>query len=302
MEINIDKNNNRSKKKKKKKLPSTEINNNEKELQKYIGENSCKILNNTLNNFISDEKFTNLNNNNIKNEIFYFTSFINSCKSYENISELKLDIKTFYKNKDENIEYHFHIIYNYLKQMLNLITKPEFFIQNDNIEQLINILLRIVKNIDFNLHNYKNNNIMSDIFNEFKLILKLSEKNIKNENKIEYIEYIEQIKYLIKDKIKEKDKDNIVKNMNNMNQNIMLKNNFKEKEKENKNLNNKIYMKDKNEQSIINIYETKIVFNKDKKMKVINMNTNKVKKYKNNYNYENIMFPPIQNTEENIYK
>ena len=65
MEINIDKNNNKSKKKKKKKLASTEINNNnENELQKYIGENSCKILNNTLNNFISDEKFTNLNNNN----------------------------------------------------------------------------------------------------------------------------------------------------------------------------------------------------------------------------------------------
>ena len=75
--------------------------------------------------------------------------------------------------------------------------------------------------------------------------------------------------------------------------NIKINNEFKEKE--NDNLNSKIFLKNKEEKKDINIYETKIIFNKkEKKLHVINN--------KKNYNFENITFPPIQNSDDSFYK
>ena len=51
----------------------------DKSEQIYINEYTPIILNNTLNNFIKDENYNNIKNDLIKDDIFNFASFINSC-------------------------------------------------------------------------------------------------------------------------------------------------------------------------------------------------------------------------------
>jgi hypothetical protein len=46
-------------------------------------------------------------------------------------------MKDFLKNKNENIENYFHILYNYVKKILNLISTKEFFNEKKNIEILL---------------------------------------------------------------------------------------------------------------------------------------------------------------------
>ena len=76
--------------------------------------------------------------------------------------------------------------------------------------------------------------------------------------------------------------------------NIIINNEFKEKENDNLN-SKKILLKSKEGKKDINIYETKIIFNKkEKKLHVMGD--------KKNYNFENITFPPIQNSDDSFYK
>ena len=115
----------------------------DKSEQIYINEYTPIILNNTLNNFIKDENYNNIKNDLIKDDIFNFASFINSCKEYNNLRELKNDIKIFFRNKNENFENQLHIIYNYLTQLSKIISAKEFFNQKDNIQLLLKDLIKI---------------------------------------------------------------------------------------------------------------------------------------------------------------
>ena len=151
----------------------------DKSEQKYINEYTPIILNNTLNNFIKDENYNNIKNDLIKDDIFNFASFINSCKEYNNLRELKNDIKIFFRNKNENFENQLHIIYNYLTQLSKIISTKEFFNQKDNIQLLIKIIKRFDKNLDTNLSIKHTDyiNIQEKIIDKYESILLIFAKN-----------------------------------------------------------------------------------------------------------------------------
>ena len=151
----------------------------DKNEQKYINEYTPIILNNTLNNFIKDENYNNIKNDLIKDDIFNFASFINSCKEYNNLRELKNDIKIFFRNKNENFENQLHIIYNYLTQLSKIIYAKEFFNQKDNIQLLIKIIKRFDKNLDTNLSIKHTDyiNIQEKIIDKYESILLIFAKN-----------------------------------------------------------------------------------------------------------------------------
>ena len=132
-----------------------------------------------MHDFIKDENYTNLKNDLFKNEIFYFASFINSCKKYDNIKELKKDIKNFFRNKNENIEYHYNILNNFTNQILNLISSPDFFNEKENIKSLIKILKRFDKNLNSNnsRNNIKYFDIKKNVIAQYKSILDIFNKN-----------------------------------------------------------------------------------------------------------------------------
>ena len=151
----------------------------DKSEQKYVNEYTPIILNNTLNNFIKDENYNNIKNDLIKDDIFNFASFINSCKEYNNLRELKNDIKIFFRNKNENFENQLHIIYNYLTQLSKIISTKEFFNQKDNIQLLIKIIKRFDKNLDTNLSIKHTDyiNIQEKIIDKYESILLIFAKN-----------------------------------------------------------------------------------------------------------------------------
>ena len=249
------------------------------------------IINNTLHDFIKDESYTNCQNDAFKEEIFYFASFINSCKTYNNIKELKKDIKSFFRNKNENIDYHYHILYNFLKQILSIISSPEPFKQKENIKCLIKIIKRFDKNLNSDTFcNIKYIDIKKNVINEYKSILDIFKKNNNSEHINIFIDQLTNNLESIENNLLGKKQSNIsIKQKNN----IKINNEFKEKE--NDNLNSKIFLKNKEEKKDNNIYETKIIFNKkEKKLHVMGD--------KKNYNFENITFPPIQNSDDSFYK
>ena len=151
----------------------------DKSEQIYINEYTPIILNNTLNNFIKDENYNNIKNDLIKDDIFNFASFINSCKEYNNLRELKNDIKIFFRNKNENFENQLHIIYNYLTQLSKIISTKEFFNQKDNIQLLLKIIKRFDKNLDTNLSIKHTDyiNIQEKIIDKYESILLIFAKN-----------------------------------------------------------------------------------------------------------------------------
>ena len=268
--------------------------NKEENIKQFIENNSKKILNNTLNDFIKDENYINLKNDIFKKEIFYFASFINSCKKYENIKELKKDIKNFLKNKNENIEYHYHILLNFSKQLLNIISSPKFFKEKENIKSLIKILKRFDKALISSQGNDKIKyvDIKKKVISEYKAILDIFKKNNLSEQINKFIEQLTDNIITIENNFLDNKKENII--IEKQNKNILINNCFKEKE--NNNLNHKIILKGKEDKKDNNLYETKIIFNKkEKKLHVINNHQKK-------YNYENIMFPPIQNNDDSFYK
>lgn len=250
---------------------SSSININKKVLnmEEFISENSQKIINHNLYEFSKDEDFSNIPNDIFKNEIFYFAAFINSCKNYNDILEVKNDIKKFFKNKNEDIEYHYHIINNYLKNIIEIISNNDFFNNKENMIILLKILKKIIENIF-----PKNNNdlltIQKDIIYKYKLILNILEKNNTKEK-------IKQIIQQFKKKIENLENEiNLINN--NKDNNIVIDNIIKN--------DNKIYLN--NDKS--NKYKKNII-NKKSPTKNININRG------NKYNYENIMCPPIQNND-----
>ena len=186
----------------------------EEKLQRYIYENTPLILNNTLHNYIKEPKYNEMKDDTIKNDIFSFSSFINSCKEYDNISELKKDMKDFLKNKNENIENYFHILYNYVKKILNLISTKEFFNEKKNIEILIKIMMKILdehSNKDTNLDkiNAELISIQQKLIYKYKNIIikkKKKEDKIYNNSRDENISNnnIENKNYFNINKIDEK--------------------------------------------------------------------------------------------------
>lgn len=290
MKININEmKNNSDKRKEFNKLETKYKENNKQNKENYIDK---IIINNTLHDFIKDEAYANCQNDSFKNEIFYFASFINSCKAYNNIKDLKKDIKSFFRNKNEDIDYHYHILNNFSKQIVNIISTPEFFKQKENIKCLIKIIKRFDKNLNNGpiYHNNKYIDIKKNVINQYKCILDIIKKNTNSEHINIFIDQLTNNLELIENNLLGKKQSNIIKKQKN---NVKKNNEFKEKE--NDNMNNKIFLKNKEEKKDNNIYETKIILNKkEKKLHVINN--------KKNYNFENITFPPIQNSDDSFYK
>ena len=164
---------------------------NEGNMPLFIGENSQKILDNTLKGFTKEDNYINIHDDIFKKDIFYFSSFINSCKKYEKISELKEDIKIFFQKKNDDIEYHYHIIYNYIKETLRLISFEDFFDEKENIKFLLKILRRYNKNLKpDSINNNKYIDIKQNIVNVYRDILNIFKKNNKKEKNKEKINSI----------------------------------------------------------------------------------------------------------------
>ena len=271
--------------------------NKEKVVQNYIEENSQNLLNNSLHDFIKDKNYENIKSIEFKNEILYFASFINSCKDYNDINILKKDIKYFFKNvnKNENTECHFNIIFNYLKKLLNIISTPEFYNQENNCKQLLKILKYFDKNMNLNLTKECNEYIaiQKNILQVYQTILmSFSKNNIDERVRSDILQLIKKIGSYPEDT----NKSNLKIKANNHKDLLIINNGIKEKE--NKNLNDKMNLKDKNIKTYNNKIDNKQMLDKNPMNKQV-INNNKLEK--NNkfyYNYENIKFPPIVNNDD----
>ena len=239
-----------------------------------------------MHGYIKSEIFNNIQKNEIKNELFNFSAFINSCKDYKDIKELKDDLKIFFRNKNENIDYNFQIIYNYLKKILKIISTSEFFKSTNNIEILIKILHKLDKNLNFdsNINSKEYIEIQHNINQIYQLILVKFANNNSNEKISDYITKL--IKNIENNSYNSSKINLSSKNNNNK---ITCISNVGVQEKENKNLNH-----------IINDKKEKKELYKNYKKEINIMDKNE-KNNNKNYNYENIMFPPIQN-DDSYYK
>ena len=211
----------------------------DKSEQKYINEYTPIILNSTLNNFIKDESYNNIKNDLIKDDIFNFTSFINSCKEYNNLRELKNDIKIFFRNKNENFENQLHIIYNYLTQLSKIISAKEFLNQKDNIQLLIKIIKTFDKNLDTNLSIKHTDyiNIQEKIIDKYESILLIFAKNNPYEKINDFIANLTKKNEELKNKL---NNINLIVNENDkLNKKLLGK---EKKSQINNNINNDIFL------------------------------------------------------------
>lgn len=257
-------------------------------IQKYINQNSKNIYNNSLYKFFEDKSYENIPYNELKEEIFYFTSFINSCKDYKDINELKKDIKIFFKNKNENTECHLYIINNFLQKLFNIISNNEFFNDLNNIKQLIKILRRFEKNLNLNIADRKYSSIHQNIIYLFDLILEALENNYNNEKIKKYIkELTNKINYY----------KSCFHNMNpkTENNNKIIYSGVKE----NKNININLTEKEKSNEIFIKKNNEDILDNYKNSKQIANISTNNKKKDRSINNYENLKFIPFQNDKDN---
>ena len=276
------------------------LNNNtedNKYISNYIFKHSQKLTNNNFYNFINDENYKNIKNDLIKNKIFFFSSFINSCKSYNNISELRKDIEIF-KSQIIDEDYYYNIIYNYLKNVFELISEKHFFEEEKNYDELLLIINKIDECLSIN------NNKYYDIKNEIiiieeKIIKLLRKNNIKSK-------FIEKI---INNTIQMLEQNNNTINISNEKKYIEKNNNIKKSNeyinliKNNNNYNNK---KDMKESEIPIYYET---YNKNKNIsnfdnnKNINSHNNKNKNdcssINNNQNFNNEVINEVKHDKKN---
>ena len=310
-------------------------------ISQYICKHSQQLTNNNLNNFIKEESYKNIKNNNMKNKIFFFSSFINSCKSYNNISEIRSDIEMILRNKIKNEDYYYNIIYNYLNSVLELILENNFFEEEKNFDELL-IIIEKVNEYLMNISNYYD--IESEILIVEEKIMKILRKNKKDSKILEKIIKIVEKNINKQKKIDFHDRNESVKKNNNevinlkKNESNAAAKNMKDK----KEVSNKIISNLDNNKKInlyncnknINDYQNnnKILINgnsnnKPENSKINNKNNiniisinqmnntkkSKVKKKKKqkknkeekkdiiqsdyNYNYENIMCPPIKNDD-----
>ena len=129
-------------------------NDEQNDIKNFISNNSQSIINNNLHNFIKDKNYKNIKEDNTKNKIFFFASFINSCKTYNNISEIKKDIKKILKSEIDNNDYYYNIIYNYLNNILEIINQKNFFDNEKNCECLLKIFKKIYNYLNINVNEF----------------------------------------------------------------------------------------------------------------------------------------------------
>ena len=297
------------------------LNNNaedNKYISNYIFKHSQKLSNNNFYNFIKDESYKNIKNNIIKNKIFFFSSFINSCKSYNDISELRKDIETLNNqivDEDEDEDYYYNIIYNYLKNVLELVSEKNFCEEEKNYDELLLIINKIDECLRIN-----NNNNYYDIKNEIIIIeeriIKLLRKNNIKSKFIEKI--INNTKKMLVQNIKNKNTINISDEKEYIENNNKIKKNNEYIDLK-KNANNFIIKKDKKENEIpiySEIYnKNKIISNFDNINWHNNINNNNNKNddfssinkdnkefiksnYDNNQIYNNLVLNKVKNNEK----
>ena len=151
--------------------------------------NYCQnIIDNNFCNFLSEECYKEINNKYIKSDIFNFTSFINSCKTYNNISELKNDFNKIIKSNNQEIEYCYNIIYNYLSSISLLISQKKFLEKENNYKELFEILKIFDQN--FIISNNKSIPMKMEIINILKNIYRILLKSINYKEKFDCIEII----------------------------------------------------------------------------------------------------------------
>jgi hypothetical protein len=266
---------------------------------------------------------------NNKNRILCFSSFINSCKSYTNISDLKRDFKEFLNSKIEDFDYYYNIILNYLNDILDIILDKQFFKEDKNHSEILEITKQFTKCFQFKNNNYYQ--IKEKIFNsEYQILKILKEYYI-------YPKIFETID-IINDNIKQ-----LMENIKLNNQNIVNKYKYFKNEKDinnneihlhfdsykiNKSINsqdnnhndsdsslNNAFIGEEEEGNIdfsnnINNPINNIKYNDNDKYEFSNNKNNwketqKKEKYckrkkehkKDSYNYENLMCPPIKSDD-----
>ena len=262
----------------------------------FIYNNNQILINDDLNDFIKEKNYKAIKNKNIKDDIFYFASFINSCKTKKNILSIKKELCTIFKSNIENEDYYYNIIYNYFNNILELILVKEFFYNIKNIDYLSQILEGIEIYMKVNNDNFfeiKNeiliveNKIMEILTNNiyYTFVPKCINilKNIIEsiENSIEF----ERRKILNENKIK-----NLINSMKNNYNSINLKNKISNNNKEIKEKEDIIII----EKSIDNEKSKKLNENKIKSM------TNSMKNYYNAINLKNKMLNNNELKEKEI--
>ena len=183
----------------------------------FISNNCNELINNNLYDFLKEENFKNMNIKN-KNQILCFSSFINSCKTYANISDLKRDFKEILNSKIEDFDYYYNIIYNYLNDILEIILDKQFFKEDKNHSEILEIAKQFTKCFQFKNNNYYQ--IKEKIFDSECQILKALK---------EYYIYpkIFQTIDILNGNIKQ-----LMENIKLNNQNIVNKYNYLEKEED----------------------------------------------------------------------
>ena len=293
----------------------------------FISNNCNKLIDNNLYDFLKEENFKNMNIKS-KNKILCFSSFINSCKTYTNISDLKRDFKEILNSKIEDFDYYYNIIYNYLNDILEIILDKQFFKEDKSHSEILEISKQFTKCFQFKNNNYYQ--IKEKIFDSECQILKVLK---------EYYIYpkIFQTIDILNGNIKQ-----LMENIKLNNQNIVNKYNYLEKEEDmdnneinlhfdtykiNKPVNsqNNIYNNDdsslnnafigeEEEEGDINYsnnlnnpinnikYNDKYEFSSNKNsweetQKNEKHNKRKKEHKKDSYNYENLMCPPIKSDD-----
>ena len=119
----------------------------------FISNNCNKLIENNLYDILKEEEFNNMSTKN-KNKIFCFSSFINSCKTYTNLSDLKPDFNEILNSTIEDFDYYYNIIYNYLNDILEIILDKQFFKEEKNHSDILEIIKQFSKCFQFNHNKY----------------------------------------------------------------------------------------------------------------------------------------------------
>ena len=143
-------------------------NNSQNNISKYIYDNNQLLINDNLTEFIKEKSYKSINNNDNKDNIFYFASFINSCKTKKNIDIIYQELCVILKSRIESQDYYYNIIYNYFRNIWELISVKEFFYNKNNIA----FLFKILNEIEFHMK------LKSDNFYEIKNEILIIEKKI----------------------------------------------------------------------------------------------------------------------------
>ena len=299
---------------------------------KFISNNCNKLIENNLYDFLKEENFENMSKKS-KDKIFYFSSFINSCKEYSNITDLKRDFKEVLYSKIDDFDYYYNIIYNYLNNVLKIILDKQFFKEDKNHSEILEIIKQFTICFQFKNNNYYQikEKIMNSeyqilkVLKEYYIFPKIFEsidilngnirqlmENIKLNNQTIFnnYNYFQKEKdinsneiHLHFDTYKINKSINLQNNNNHNDDNSSLNNAFIGEEEDidfSNNLNNpinNIKYNDKYEFSSNNINKNSL--NEIDEAKKIEKYYKKEKKQhkKNSYNYENLMCPPIKSDD-----